>query len=818
MFDFRNRSQFRMRPLTWVLLTLLLVICLGAAAPYLLEVEGYIIEGSTIFFAAIILLIGMLLIRRLNRRLEALAEVAGHIGRGNYLVRSSDEGRDSVGAVAGAVNAMVDKIQSSVESLEEKQLQLEESRQQLELQNQQLSGEQARQESFGRFLSQLNSVDTQQIARCGLRFLEEQTGALLGQFYLHDEGGLNLAADRGIDRAAMAKLGGGDGQGLPAEALRRGEWVVFEAGQGLRLPTLNLGVSRIDANTVVAAPIQFQGKSLGVLLMAYLEPLDTRLRIQIQSVVDALGGSLNNAMTYKMVQRQALKLEQANQELLEADRLRSEFVANMSHELRTPLNSVIGFSSVLMKNRNHSLVEKDLDFVEKIHRNGRHLLGLINDILDLSKIEAGRLEIDWRPSSVQEVVKETSELLQSQAEARHVDLKVDIVDRLPLVETDSDKLRQVLINLVGNALKFTERGGVTLKLSRDGAEARIDVMDTGIGIPADKLDTVFEPFRQADAGTTRKYGGTGLGLAITKSIVEMLEGRMGLDSREGQGSTFTVWLPLDRAGVDSAEAGEVASTSPVPRQTAGVDINGRKVLIIDDDDEARELTADVLREAGASVLFADSGSQGLKVARLERPDLITLDIMMPGMNGWETLRALKDDDELNRIPVVVLSIIAEKRQAAVLGAVDALAKPLAPEQLLAAVGRVLSRPDIQNMTLLVVDNSREARELYRLALEDRVAQIHYADNGESALQLIESEVPDLVFLDLILPGMDGLAVLRHLRLDKRLFNLPVVIVTSRQLSSEERNELETRAAEIVDKGEEFDKNRLLETIERALSV
>lgn len=807
-----------MRPLTWVLLSLLLVIVLGASIPYFFEqVERQYVEGSTIGFAAIVLLIGMLMIRRLNRRLQSLAEVAEHIGRGNYLVRSPDEGRDAVGELSRSVNAMVDKIQSSVEALEEKQKELESNRLQLEEQNLQLSGEQSRQEAFGQFLSDLNSVDLGQIAYCGLSFATEQTGAVLGQFYLSDEEGIKLLGELGVDRQALADLQLGSGEGLPAEVLRRGQWIVLEGLSGASLPRVNLGISRVDIMVLVAAPVVFQGRSLGVLLLAYTDDFSQRQRMQVQSVLDALGGSLNNAMTYKMVQRQALKLEQANQELLEADRLRSEFVANMSHELRTPLNSVIGFSSVLMKNRNQSLLEKDLNFVEKIHRNGKHLLSLINDILDLSKIEAGRMEVELRPVLVQDVVRDTSEMLQTQAEAKNVALRVEGQLDLPYIQTDGDKLRQVLINLVGNALKFTERGSVTLKVGVESQWLRIDVIDTGIGIAEDKLMTVFEPFRQADAGTTRQYGGTGLGLAITRSIVEMLDGRVELDSVQGQGSTFSVYLPMNSMAEKPPKPKHSEPTAEKVEHSARALQSGleqRRVLVIDDDSDARELTANYLREGGVTVETADSGETGLTKARQMRPDAITLDIMMPGLSGWEVLRALKADPELASIPVVIVSIVAEKRKALVLGAVDALEKPLVPEALMSVMERCLAQS--QASRLMVVDDSHDVWDLFESALSSRVQTIRFAEHGKAALALLEEYVPDLIFLDLMMPEMDGLTFLRHLRSDARFEHIPVVVVTAKPLSMEERRELEMRVVDIVEKGEQMIESRLLKTLEEAL--
>lgn len=805
----QNKSPFKMRRLTWVLLFFLWVLLLTLVVPYVVDVSRAVMEVITVIAILSMLIVGLLLIRRLNHRLAALAEVAELVGRGNYLVRSGDEGGDAVGGLSRAVNAMVDKIQSSVDALEANQEELEGNRQALEEKHSLLSAEYTRQSSFGGFLGQLNTIDINTIADNGLRYAMELTTSILGQFYLVENTvDLKLLAQQGVDRDALEAMTNASG-GLPAEAVRRVEWVIVEKISGALLPKINLGFTQVDVLTLVAAPLTFQGKPLGVMLLGFIEDFNTVKRMQVQNVLDAMGGSLNNAMTYKTVQKQSFKLEQANQELLESDRLRSEFVANMSHELRTPLNSIIGFSAVMSKNRDGNLVEKDLNYLEKVNRNGKHLLGLINDILDLSKIEAGKMDIELRATRLQDVIVDTCEMLQSQAEAKHIQLLFETSEAIPRIQTDSDKLKQLLINLVGNAIKFTDQGSVTVRLIQHADTIVIKVEDTGIGIPEDKIHSVFEPFRQADAGTTRKYGGTGLGLAISRSIADMLGGSITLTSVLNQGSVFALELPF--IAVPEGQSAPLQNTLDINAAS----LAGKKILVVDDDPDARELLSNYIFEQGAIIIPAASGEEALQLARQHQPDLITLDIMMPGLDGWATLQAIKADAQIADIPVVVVSIVADKSKATVLGAVDAVTKPVVQSELLATLQRSVGAGTGKN--ILVIDDDREIWELYKDALSASVARIEFAENGRVGLQKLESYNADLVFLDLMMPEMDGLSFLRVLRTDKRLLSLPVVVVTAKQLSAAERRELGLRVVDIVEKGDQMAEGRLLEILKGALA-
>ncbi len=516
-------------------------------------------------------------------------------------------------------------------------------------------------------------------------------------------------------------------------------------------------------------------------------------------------------------------LRQARDEAEEASRTKSQFLANMSHELRTPLNSVIGFAGILLKNKPDNLRPSDLNFLERIQANGKHLLVLINEILDLSKIEARKVELQLAPVALDVLVRETIAQQEGLVRDRPVQLLADVPATVALIQADADKLRQVIINLIGNALKFTERGSVTVRVVADPADhrpLRIEVADTGIGIPREKLGVIFEAFQQADASTARKYGGTGLGLTISQALCQLMGCRIEVASEPGRGSTFSVILggknervapaaPDAPAMKNSTEISAEISAGPTPSG-----LRGKLVLVIDDESDSRVLLTHLLEEFGCQVIAANSGEQGLRMAREFRPQLITVDLLMPQMDGASVIRALKADPELRAIPLVVVSIVAEERRGSILGAVDILEKPVVREELQAALRRSLlpafagpepatgsAREAMARAKILVVDDEEDARRILLAHLADMPVEARTAANGQEALAALETFLPDLVLLDLIMPVMDGVAFLDALRTDPRYQHLPVIVITSKELSLAEKAQLRRQTLEVVKKSD-----------------
>ena len=487
----------------------------------------------------------------------------------------------------------------------------------------------------------------------------------------------------------------------------------------------------------------------------------------------------------------------------EASRSKSQFLANMSHELRTPLNSVIGFAGILLKNKTGNLSPTDLNFLERIQANGKHLLVLINEILDLSKIEARKVELQLAPVALDILVRETIAQQEGLVRDRPVQLLADLPSVVAPIQADGEKLRQIIINLIGNALKFTERGSVTVRVMTEPADhqpVQIEVIDTGIGIPKEKLGVIFEAFQQADVSTARKYGGTGLGLTISQALCQLMGFHIAVTSKVGHGSTFSVILSgkSDSAAPMVPNEPAVKVSAEISAAQPSSDLRGKLVLVIDDESDSRVLLTNMLEEFGCQVIAANSGEQGLRMAREFRPQLITVDLLMPQMDGASVIRTLKADPQLRAIPLVVVSIVAEERRGSILGAVDILEKPVVREDLLAALRRSLLPARAK---ILVVDDEEDARQILLSHLADEPVETRIAANGREALAALETFPPDLILLDLIMPVMDGVAFLDALRMDARYQHLPVVVITSKELSQAEKDQLRRQTLEIVKKTE-----------------
>ncbi|MCB9676041.1 MAG: response regulator [Alphaproteobacteria bacterium] len=477
-------------------------------------------------------------------------------------------------------------------------------------------------------------------------------------------------------------------------------------------------------------------------------------------------------------------LEGLRDQALEANRAKSTFLANMSHELRTPLNAILGYSEMLAEESDSPAVLQD---VKKIQAAGRHLLSLINSILDLSKIEAGRMELFMETLSVGLLVRDVREIAEPLSVAHGNRFEVEVSPTVGRMVADEVKLRQVLVNLLGNAFKFTEGGTVRLKVGRltpvDADWIHFEVSDTGIGIDRETQARLFEEFNQADDSTTRKFGGTGLGLAISRRFARMMGGDITVESTPGSGSTFVLRLPANTVEEDVGEA---------PHGRGDV-----KVLVVDDDPGVRELLARTLAAEGYRVLTASSGEQALERAQTFEPDVITLDVMMPGMDGWTVLAALKEDSALSDVPIVMVSMVDERRTGFALGASAYLTKPIDRRRLVDLVRGF--HVGSEAFEVLIVDDQDDVRELVRRTLSADGWRVREAANGREALAAIEERPPTVMLLDLMMPEMDGFELLEVLAQREDLADLPVVVMTAMDLTSEQRAQLEQRVERILQK-------------------
>ena len=541
--------------------------------------------------------------------------------------------------------------------------------------------------------------------------------------------------------------------------------------------------------------------------------LSQQIRIKTGDELEALADQFNvmagrlkesYAGLEQKVEERTREVEEKSRQLELASQHKSQFLSSMSHELRTPLNAIIGLTEMMVTNAARFGTEKAAEPLRRVHRAGSHLLGLINQVLDLSKIEAGKLELspDW--VNLTPLINEVVDTARPLAEQNNNRLVVKCQENLGSLTVDPMRLRQILLNLLSNACKFTKQGEVTLlarKLVNEGNWIEFAVSDTGIGMTPEQQAKLFEEFTQADSSTARQYGGTGLGLAITRKLARMMGGDVTLTSEAGKGSTFTVRLPANT---------DVPAGAPISSDR-GRSTRADCVLVIDDDATARELISDHLKAGGFSVVTAAGGVEGIKLAKELQPTAITLDVMMPDLDGWSVLAALRQNPELADIPVIMVSIVDDKRRGIALGAAGYLTKPIDRERLHRLVRR-FQAPTRATRVLMVEDDASQ-RERMLGWLERPQWIVREAANGREALDLLREEKPDVILLDLMMPEMDGFEVVAALQGDKDWRDIPVIVITSLDLNAKDRERLNSGVQSVLVK-EKFRPEDLVERIRR----
>ena len=697
--------------------------------------------------------------------------------------------------------------------------------------------------AYSELMTALNKHESlANVELASLQILCLHTDAAVGALYLleSDSNLLRLASGyalQNIDHRMEYRIG----EGIPGQCALMKQTIEVNDLVAAKDFVVDTGLVSIVPTYILATPILFQDNLIGVIVLGSMKSFDEHRREIMDNSVPQIGVAITNAMNLESTKKLSTEIATKNNELNgknaelgKAYRVKSDFLSNMSHELRTPLNSIIGFTSVLLGQHGDPLTTDQVKALEKVLKNGKHLLDLINDILDFSKIEAGRTQINMSTDEVANIVSNAMVIVEPMVGAKGVKLVQDVEPNLPPLNTDALKVKQILLNLLSNAAKFTEQGAITVTAKRQNDMISISVKDEGIGIEEKNLKRVFEEFQQIDSGTSRKYQGTGLGLAIAKKYAILLGGNLTVHSEFGKGSTFTIVIPpvlpnelLQQHNDDTHIIKDtvVPSIAQPVSQTISQTISqtvsqqpqsistGILVLCIDDDSEVIDLLRRYLIPEGYSVRGASSGEEGLRLAEEIHPSVITLDIMMPEKDGWQVLRELKNNPATSDIPVIIHSVVENRPLALSLGALDVVTKPSDPKKILSIVERACRT---NKQPIMIVDDNQDFADSLKVLLQVEGYHAIALYGGEEALRDIESVNPSLLILDLIMPGIDGFAVVQRIRSQERWQNLPIVILSGADITNEQRQNLDKLIEDFIDKGQ-FSKELITSTIKKIIS-
>ncbi len=689
------------------------------------------------------------------------------------------------------------------------------------------------------------SLDQEGILQSMLQILADNHPMPASAVYLYNEwdGRLHLAASHAAPPGIAGEVA--LGEGLVGAAAQESRTQELEPSSRMAELAIASGLLSFVPAAVTACPIVYQEKLLGVLVVAASAAPSERERQFLERLCDQLGVTLRNVQQYgdlkllaEQLRLRSEEIASKNERLEEASRMKSEFLANMSHELRTPLNAIIGFSEVMRDGLTGKLSEKQREYVSDIFESGQHLLSLINDVLDLSKIEAGKMELEEETTGIAALLANCLSIVKEKAAAHRVDLKLDVPNDLGECRLDARKVKQIVYNLLSNAVKFTSEGGSVALRSRivsfeeasrhssgmpekhtplpEKVDRFLEIAVSDTGIAAEDMPRLYQPFVQIDSSLSRRFEGTGLGLVMVRRLAELHGGAVAVASQPGQGSVFKVWLPYHAAigRSDRHIAPELASLTP------GSEIMPQ-VLVIEDDDKAADLVRIQLEAAHCSVTRAATAEIALTMLEEGlQPDLISLDILLPGMDGWEFLARIKNMARVAHIPVVILSIVADnnRNRGLSLGAAEVLQKPVSAEELAAALtnlGMAAPRDSGQPAAVLVVDDDPKAVEIIASHLENSHYTVLRAYGGAEGIQMAHGRQPDLIVLDLMMPEMSGFEVVEMLKQRPDTAATPILVLTAKLLTAEDRRQLNRHVMQIMEKSE-FNHGRFIGEVRRAL--
>jgi signal transduction histidine kinase/CheY-like chemotaxis protein len=768
--------------------------------------QATILRGAVILGLGLVaaILASVLLARGLVSPIEQLREGAARIGAGDLAHRIDVHTRDELGALGEEINRAAGQLEESHRYLERK----------VTARTEELSRSVAELRALGEVGQAVNStLDLQTVLSKIVKHAVQLSHADAGTIYVYDPGASLFVpqANYGLSDEMVAALRDsnirlGDTVVGRCTAERRPVQIAdLERDQEYRLYEL---LRNSGFRALIGIPLLREDHVLGALVIRRREAgefPETVVRL-LETFASQSVLAIQNARLFQ-------ELREKSSELEAASRHKSQFLANMSHELRTPMNAIIGVSEMMLEDASDLGRTDQVEPLERILRAARHLLALINEILDLSKIEAGKMELEIESFSIAPLVRDVAATVESTAQKNGNIIEVACAGDIGTMRADQVRIRQALLNLAGNAVKFTERGSVTISAVRDGKgdgeQIVFRVADTGIGMTAEEMGRLFQDFTQADSSTTRKYGGTGLGLAISRRFCRMMGGDITVESAPGSGSTFTIRLPAAVSDASSS-TGTEAPLSPAPRaQRRTVP----QILVVDDDPTVRELMERHLTKEGFEVLTAAGGVDALAQARRAHPAAITLDVMMPDIDGWTVLAAVKGDPVLADIPVVLVTIVDDRQRGYALGATDYLVKPVDRRRLAESL-RTLCR--VAAGRVLLVEDDDATRATLRQMLEREGWTVAEAGNGRVALAQLAGGVPDAIVLDLMMPEMDGFQFVAELRSRREWRDLPVLVVTALELSEQDHRRLNGEVELVIRKSGQ-PRDELLREIGRALA-
>ena len=740
------------------------------------------------------ILASIFLARRMVAPIRTLQAGAARIGAGDLTHRIELRTNDELEALGEEFNHAAAKLEESYAGLEQK----------VQLRTQELARSVGELRALGEVGQAVSStLDLPSVLTTIVTRAVELSGSYGGIIYEFHE------TTQSFHVSATCNVGEAHLDAVRAVPIQLGEGAVGRAG-ATRVPVQTADIlddaepvarqtrdilARQGFRSLLAVPLLREDRLLGGLVVWRRVP--GRFPDEVVNLLQTLATqsvlAIHNARLFQEIQDKSRQLEVASQH-------KSQFLANMSHELRTPLNAIIGVSEMLLEDARDLGNADQVEPLERILRAGRHLLTLINEILDLSKIEAGKMELELETFQIAPVVEEVAATVAPAAEKNGTRLEVRCPAGLGAMHADQTRIRQALLNLASNAVKFTERGAVTIAAAREveGGRDRIvfRVSDTGIGMTPEQTGRLFQDFTQADSSTTRKYGGTGLGLAISRRFCRMMGGDITVESTAGRGSTFTIGLPAVVTASGAAEGPTEAPAAAAPTPSRAPPGEAPRVLVVDDDPTVRDLMVRYLTKEGFAVLTAATGLEGLAQAREVHPAAITLDVVMPDLDGWTVLAALKGDPALADIPVVLVTIVDDRQRGYALGATEYLVKPVdrrrLAESLRALCGSAVGR-------ILLVEDDEATRATLTQALQREGWEVSEAENGRVALERLASGLPDAIVLDLLMPEMDGFEFVAELRSRRDWREVPVLVVTAMDLSDEDHRRLNGEVERVIRK-------------------